>query len=112
MSYAVYYPPSTTYTVGSGSSSNVYITSNGVDGTNISPSKLKVQGDAEFEGDLKLKGKSLKDSLDKIEERLAILNPNEELEKRWEELRNLRKQYMEMEAELIEKEKMWAILKK
>ena len=79
---------------------------------NLKGATLKVQGDADFEGDLKLQGKSLKDSLDKIEERLAILRPNEELEKKWENLRELRKQYMELEAEIIEKEKMWAILKK
>lgn len=79
---------------------------------NLKGATLKVQGDADFEGDLKLQGKSLKDSLDKIEERLAILRPNEELEKKWDNLRELRKQYMELEAEIIEKEKMWAILKK
>jgi hypothetical protein len=79
---------------------------------NLKGATLKVQGDADFEGDLKLQGKSLKDSLDKIEERLAILRPNDELEEKWENLRGLRKMYMELEAEIIEKEKMWAILKK
>ena len=79
---------------------------------NLNGATLKVQGDADFEGDLKLKGKSLKDSLEAIEERLAILRPNDELEEKWENLRGLRKMYMELEAEIIEKEKMWAILKK
>lgn len=79
---------------------------------NLKPNTLQVTGDAEFEGDLKIKGKSLKDSLDRIEERLAILRPNEELEEKWDQLRGLRKMYMELEAEIIEKEKMWAILKK
>lgn len=73
---------------------------------------LHVRGDAEFEGDIKLQGKSLSDSLERIEERLAILRPNEELEEKWEQLRGLRKAYMELEAEIIEKEKIWAILKK
>ena len=63
-------------------------------------------------GDLKIKNKSLKESLENIEERLAILRPNEELESKWENLRGLRKAYMELEAEIIEKEKVWAILKK
>ena len=82
------------------------------------PSSLSVKGDAKFEhdveilGDLKIKNKSLRESLKNIEERLAILRPNEELEERWEDLRRLRKEYMAIEAELIEKEKMWAILKK
>lgn len=73
---------------------------------------LTVKGDAEFEGDIKLKGKSLNDVLEQIEERLAILRPNEELENRWEELRALRNAYKELEAEIIEKEKAWDILKR
>jgi hypothetical protein len=79
---------------------------------NLKGSSLQVKGDAEFEGDVTIKGKSIKESLEKIEEKLAILHPNEELEKKWENLRELRKQYMELEAEIIEKEKMWDILKK
>ena len=73
---------------------------------------LAVRGDATFEGDVKIQGKSIGDSLERIEERLAILRPNEELEEKWENLRGLRKMYMELEAEIIEKEKMWSILKK
>ena len=74
--------------------------------------QLDVKGDANFEGDLKIKGKSLVKTLERIEEKLAILHPNEELETRWEELRNLREQYLTLEKELIEKEKMWSIIKK
>ena len=74
--------------------------------------QLTVKGDAEFEGDIKLKGKSLNDVLEQIEERLAILRPNEELEKRWDDLRALRNAYKELEAEIIEKEKAWDILKR
>jgi hypothetical protein len=73
---------------------------------------LQVSGDANFDGDVRLKGKSLVDSLDRIEERLAILRPNEELEEKWEQLRDLRKAYMELEAEIKEKEHMWSILKR
>lgn len=73
---------------------------------------LSVKGDANFEGDVKIKGKSLVDMLEKIEEKLAILRPNEELESKWDELRELRNRYKELEKEIIEKEKMWDILKK
>ena len=83
-------------------------TGNGIGGSN----GLKVHGDAEFEGDVKLSGISLKKILDKIEERLAILHPNDELEKKWDKLRDLRKQYMELEKEIKEKEQVWDILKK
>ena len=73
---------------------------------------LSVKGNADFEGEVTIKGKSLSEMFDKIEERLAILHPNPELEDRWDELKELGKRYKELEAELIEKEKVWAILKK
>ena len=79
---------------------------------NLSGTTLKVNGNAEFAGEVTIKGKNLTDSLDRIEERLAILRPNEELEAKWENLRGLRKAYMELEAEIIEKEKIWGILKR
>jgi hypothetical protein len=62
-------------------------------------------------GDIKIGGKSLSDAIDKIEERLGILNPNPELEERWEKLKELRQQYIEMEKDLLEKEKIMKILK-
>jgi hypothetical protein len=127
MAYYVNTPTMASSTVTTGVS-GAYLTSNGtgynwVDpvtsatisvsaATDLKPASLQVNGDAEFKGDLKLQGKSLKDSLDRIEERLAILRPNEELEEKWDKLRGLRQMYMELEAEIIEKEKMWDILKK
>jgi hypothetical protein len=82
------------------------------DYSNVTPGALQVRGDAEFEGDVKIKGKSINEMFEKIEERLAILHPNEKLEEKWEELRELRNRYVELEKEIIEKEKMWDILKK
>jgi hypothetical protein len=82
------------------------------DYTSYNDAKLHVKGDAEFEGDVKIKGKSINEMFEKIEERLAILHPNEKLEEKWEELRELRNRYIELEKEIIEKEKMWDILKK
>lgn len=75
-------------------------------------SKLKVHGDAEFNGDIKIRGRSLDETLVKIEERLAILVPNKELEEGWEELQRIREQYVEMERELLEKQRTFDILKK
>lgn len=72
---------------------------------------LLVHGDAEFEGDIKLKGESLSDMLSAINDRLAILKPNPDLETRWEQLKELGKQYRELEKELLDKEKMWDKLK-
>lgn len=76
------------------------------------PNTLQVKGDAEFEGEVKVKGINLSDTLAKLEERLAILHPNEKLEVKWKKLRELRKQYMELEADILEKEQIMEILKR
>ena len=73
---------------------------------------LDVKGDANFEGDVKIQGKSLVDTLQSIEERLAILRPNPELEEKWERLKTLGNMYRELEKEILEKQEMWNILKK
>jgi hypothetical protein len=70
------------------------------------------KGDAEFEGDVKIKGKSILEMFETIEKRLAILHVNPELENRWEELKSLGEKYRQLEQEILEKEKMWTILKK
>lgn len=62
-------------------------------------------------GDIKIGGKSLSEAIEKIEARLGILNPNPELEDRWDQLKELRKQYIELEKDLLEKEKLMKILK-
>lgn len=95
---------------------NTVLTSDGTGGSvwadpNLKGASIHVKGDAEFEGEVRIKGKSLTKSLERIEEKLAILHPNEELESKWEDLRNLRKAYMELEQEIIEKERVWKILK-
>ena len=78
----------------------------------IKGATLKVNGNADFDGEVTIKGKNLTDMLEKIEERLAILHPNPELEDKWDELKELGKRYKELEAEIIEKEKIWSILKR
>jgi hypothetical protein len=62
-------------------------------------------------GDIKIAGKSLSEAIEAIEARLGILNPNPELEDRWDQLKELRKQYIELEKDLLEKEKLMKILK-
>ncbi len=61
--------------------------------------------------DIKVGNKSLLETITAIEERLGILKPNPELEDRWEQLKELRRQYMELEKDLLEKEKIMKILK-
>jgi len=126
--------PSSTYTVtatdttnsglywglnGTSGSSGQVLTSNGTStgwvtamDPSLKGSTLKVNGDADFDGEVTIKGKKLSDMFEKIEERLAILHPNPKLEDKWDELKELGKRYKELEQEIIEKEKVWNILKK
>jgi hypothetical protein len=82
-------------------------------GTTAIQSSLRVNGDADFDGDITVKGRSITQTLEKIEERLAILPPpNQELERDWSELAELRQRYVELERELLEKQRVFDILKK
>jgi hypothetical protein len=74
--------------------------------------RAKFEHDVEMLGDLKVKGRSISESLAKIEERLRIMHPNRELESRWEELRKIGDRYRELEAELLQCEEVMEILGK
>lgn len=63
------------------------------------------------DGDLKIGDRSLKDFMNRVEDRLAILHPNEALEDKWEQLKDLRRQYEALEKDILEKEKIMKILK-
>jgi len=91
-----------------------YTVSNGTTGwtTYNQPQVLKVSGDAEFEGDIRIKGVSMSDRLDAIEERLGILRPNNDLEGKWEKLKKLGEEYRKLEKEILEGESIWDMLKK
>ena len=61
--------------------------------------------------DISIGGRKLGEVITKIEERLAILHPNQELESKWESLKELGRQYRELEKDILEKEKLMKILK-
>jgi hypothetical protein len=61
--------------------------------------------------DIVVGGKSLTKAIEQIEERLGILHLNPALEERWDKLKELRQQYIEMEKDLLEKDKIMKILK-
>jgi hypothetical protein len=63
------------------------------------------------EADININGKSLLKTLEALEERLNILTPNPEMEKEWDELRELGKRYRELEKLCQEKTQMWNKLK-
>lgn len=77
-------------------------------GVDITQGNLSIHND----GDIKLGDRSLKEFMDKVEERMNILRPNPELEEQWDELKQLGERYRELEKELLEKNKMWETLKK
>jgi len=81
-------------------------------GTTRIQSTLRVDGDAEFDGDVRVQGQSITQAINKINERLNILVPNEKLEQDWRDLAKLRQQYVELERELLEKQRVFDILKK
>ena len=91
-----------------------YTVSNGTTGwtTYNQPQVLKVSGNAEFEGEVTIKGVKLDERLNAIEERLGILRPNNDLEGKWEKLKALGEEYRRMEKEILEGEDIWATLKK
>ena len=66
--------------------------------------KLSLSGE---NADIIINGKSLNSVIADIEKRLNILQVNPELESQWQELKELGDQYRELEAKLLEKNKVW-----
>jgi hypothetical protein len=78
-----------------------------------SPAMLNQSGMLELQGegaDIKINGHSLTQTLQTIQDRLNMLRPNPELEKDWDQLRELGDQYRRLEAEFKEKQKAWESL--
>jgi hypothetical protein len=75
--------------------------------SNVS-STLDLKGE---NADIRINDISLVDTLKNIQDRLNILRPNPELEKEWDQLRELGEQYRELEKKLQEQSDMWAKLK-
>jgi len=76
---------------------------------NLSPTnKISIKGE---NADLDINGVSLKDFMQRVEQRLAILTPDAKLEEEWEELRALGDRYRELEKEINAKMKTFDILK-
>lgn len=73
---------------------------------------LKVEGDADINGNLVVQGTNITRLFQDIQERLGLLAPNPELEEEFEELQQIGDQYREVEARLKEKKRVWEILKK
>ena len=93
------------YTISTGAGANgtwgtnpyIFSTNNTSIG-NITGAGLHVSSDAEFEGDIKWKGRSLGDLLMTIEKRLSILVPDPEKLEHFEALQKAYKHYKTLEA--------------
>jgi hypothetical protein len=90
------------YTIGAGA------------GINTSPwatttsSKIKLDG---ADADIEINGISLLKTMQEIQNRLNLLQPNTTLEKEWEELYALGKKYRELEQQIKDKQATWDRLK-
>ena len=71
--------------------------------------KIDIKGE---DADINMNGKSLRTWMEAVEQRLAILQPNVELEAEWAELKELGDRYRELEQEIKDKMTTWDILKK
>ena len=75
-------------------------------------SKIHVQGDAVFEGNITWQDRDMREWFESVEARLAILHPNPDLEREWSELAELRQRYVELERNILAKQQLYDILKK
>jgi len=80
--------------------------------TNPGTGTIQIKGDAVFEGNITWKGRDMREWFETVEARLAMLQPNPELEKDWEELAELGQKYLELERKLLEKQLVFDILNK
>ena len=101
------------YSVGSGTGGYTYTTAQPwAISTNGADTTMSVKGDADFGGDVRVQGRSLAEFMQQVKQRLNMLQPNPELEREWDQLRELGEQYRQLEQELAEKAEMWGRLKR
>lgn len=100
MSSSLNYSINSSGTIGTGTGNFYYTNPNTgpwITTAQTSPRTLDVKGDANFEGDIKFKGRSLEELFSKIEDRLAILQPDPAKLEKYEALRKAYEHYKLME---------------
>lgn len=80
--------------------------------TTQTSTKIHVQGDAVFEGNITWQDRDMREWFESVESRLAILHPDPDLEAEWSELAELRMKYVELERDIRAKQRVFDILKK
>jgi hypothetical protein len=96
---------------GGGISGPIYTTA-GTAWANPSSGTIQIKGDAVFEGKIKWMDRDMQEWFESVEARLGMLQPNPALEAEWDELAEIRRQYVELEQKLLEKQRVFDILKK
>ena len=76
--------------------------------SNTASAKIKLDG---ADADVVINGISLLKTMQEIQNRLNILQPNTALEKEWEELYELGRKYRELEQQIKDKQATWDRLK-
>lgn len=105
------------YTIGAGINTAGHVwttTGTGSSPYTINPYTMNQSGKVHISGenaDLVIGEKSMRDWMERVEERLNILHPNEKLETEWEELRALGEQYRSLEQRIKGKQATWDRLK-
>lgn len=114
---------STTYTLGAGGShanavwttTGIGTSATGIDWSALSPrtsidqtGQISLKGD---KADIDINGKSMKAWMEQVEQRLNLLTTNPDLEKEWDELRELGERYRALEKLCKEKAEAWNKLK-
>jgi hypothetical protein len=109
------YPNVGNITINGSGSSGQYLTSSGTwanpvytttIGTSTTSPSIKVTGDADFDGDVKIKGHSIVKLLEKMEDRLAILmDPDPEKLEKFQALKKAYDNYKLLEKLCVEEKK-------
>lgn len=86
------------YTLATGSSNGTWASVN----TGTTTPSIQVKGDAEFEGNVTINGANLAETLQRIQDRLAILVPNPKLLDKYEALQQAYEHYKILEALCVE----------
>jgi len=102
-----------------GAGSNTYghvwtTTGTGSSPYTINPYTMNQSGKVHITGenaDLVIGEKSMRDWMERVEERLNLLTPNAKLETEWEELKSLGEQYRRLEQHIKDKQATWDRLK-
>lgn len=97
--------------VGGGAGGGTTHTTWSTTASTMSPSSIQVKGDAEFLGNIKIKGRDLTDWLATVDSRLGLLHINSELESEFDELRALGDAYREAERRFTEQKRVYEILR-